>query len=79
PAWGSTGRSRPPGRTLRRRKLRESVLDDFPGLGPRKRAALMGRFISLENLRKAKTDELEAVEGIGPKLARRLRSFLDTL
>ncbi len=64
---------------LRRRKLRESVLDDFPGLGPRKRAALMGRFISLENLRKAKTDELEAVEGIGPKLARRLRSFLDTL
>ncbi|HKJ89976.1 MAG TPA: UvrB/UvrC motif-containing protein, partial [Oceanipulchritudo sp.] len=64
---------------LRRRKLRESVLDDFPGLGPRKRAALMGRFLSLENLRKATVSELEAVDGIGPKLAQRLRAFLDTL
>ena len=61
---------------LRRRKLRESVLDDFPGLGEKKRRALMGHFGSLEKLRKASVDELQVVEGIGPKLALKIREFL---
>jgi excinuclease ABC subunit C len=63
---------------LRRRKLRESILDDFPGLGARKRRALMARFSSLERLRQASPEELQEVEGIGPKLAARLIDFLGT-
>lgn len=61
---------------LRRRKLRESILDDFTGLGPRKRRALMAQFGSLEKLRKASPEELQQVDGIGPKLAERLKLFL---
>ncbi len=54
---------------LRRKKLRESVLDDFPGLGPKRRRLLLARFGSLEKLRKATAADLQEVEGIGPKLA----------
>ena len=62
---------------LRRRKLRETILDDFSGLGPSKRKALLDHFGSLERMRQATMEELRAVEGIGPKLARGLREFLD--
>jgi len=62
---------------LRSRKIRESILDDFEGLGPVRRTALMERFRSLERLRKATAGELQQVEGIGPKLAAQLRAFLD--
>ncbi len=62
---------------LRRRKLRETILDDYSGLGPSKRKALLDHFGSLERMRKASVEELQAVEGIGPKLARGLREFLD--
>lgn len=61
---------------LRRRKLRESILDDFPGMGARKRQALMDHFGSLERLRQADASELQQVEGIGPRLAEGLVEFL---
>ncbi|MGF1447884.1 MAG: GIY-YIG nuclease family protein [Opitutales bacterium] len=61
---------------LRSRKIRESILDDFPGLGKVRRAALMEEFKSLERLRKASADDLQRVEGIGPKLAAQLVDFL---
>jgi excinuclease ABC subunit C len=61
---------------LRSKKIRESILDDFAGLGKVKRAAILGEFGSLENLKKAKQEDLEKVEGIGPKLAVRLYEFL---
>lgn len=62
---------------LRRRKLRETILDDFEGLGPRKRQALLAHFGSLERLRQSSVEALQAVEGIGPKLATRLKDFLE--
>ena len=61
---------------LRSKKIRESVLEDFAGLGKVKRAALFHKFGSLENLKAAKVEDLERVEGIGPKLAGRLYDFL---
>lgn len=63
---------------LRSRKIRESLLDDFSGLGPKKRLLLMKRFKSIEKLRRASLDELTTVEGIGPTTAKRLMEFLDT-
>jgi excinuclease ABC subunit C len=63
---------------LRRRKLRESVLDDFPGLGPVKRKALLAHFGSLDNLRKAGVEELQQVPGIGPKLAEGLKAYFQS-
>jgi len=63
---------------LRSRRLKESILDDFEGLGPVRRQALFDRFGSLGKLREASIVELQQVEGIGSKLAERLHTFLQT-
>lgn len=61
---------------LRSKKLRESILDDFKGLGPTKRHALLKHFGSIEKLRKASAKSITEVEGIGAKTAERLVEFL---
>ena len=61
---------------LRRRKLRESILDEMPGLGPAKRKELLACFGSLEKMKRASVGELQAVRGIGPRLAEGLHRFL---
>ena len=61
---------------LRSQKLRESILEDFKGLGSDKRLRLLKRFGSIEKLRKASAADITQVEGIGPKTAERLVEFL---
>ncbi len=61
---------------LRRRRMRESMLEDCPGLGEKKRWALLSHFGSLAKLRKATGKEIQQVEGIGPKLAAAIVEFL---
>ena len=61
---------------LRSRKIRESVLDDFAGLGPVKRAALLAHFGGIEKLRSASASEIAEVPGLGPKRAAELHAFL---
>ncbi len=61
---------------LRSKKIRESVLDDFPGLGPVRRAALLAHFPTIEKLRAASAEEIAAVAGFGGKLAGELQAFL---
>jgi excinuclease ABC subunit C len=61
---------------LRSKKIRESLLDDFTGLGPVRRAALMGWFGGIDRLRAATAAEIEQVAGFGPKLASELHAFL---
>jgi len=63
---------------LRSKKIKESILDDFPGLGKIRRAALLEHFGSLEKMRKATVEELSEVEGFGLKMAERLFHFLKT-
>ena len=63
---------------LRSRKIKESVLDDFPGLGPVRRRALLAHFTSLAKLRTATSDEISAVPGFGGKIAAELYQFLQT-
>ncbi|HKB90446.1 MAG TPA: helix-hairpin-helix domain-containing protein, partial [Opitutaceae bacterium] len=62
---------------LRSRKIRESVLDDFPGLGPVRRAALLEHFGSIEKLRNATIEKIAEVAGFGSKLAAELHRFLE--
>jgi excinuclease ABC subunit C len=62
--------------TLRSKKIRESVLEDFEGLGPVRRAALLTHFGSIERLRAATIEEIREVDGFGPKLAVELKEFL---
>ncbi|MEN9636057.1 MAG: hypothetical protein RL077_4461 [Verrucomicrobiota bacterium] len=61
---------------LRSKKIRESVLDDFVGLGPVRRATLMGRFGSIDKVRSATIEEITEVAGFGRKLAEELHTFL---
>lgn len=61
---------------LRSKKLRESILDDFPGLGPKRRQALMAHFKSIDKLRAASVEAIATTEGIGPKFAAELHAYL---
>jgi len=63
---------------LRSRKIKESLLDDFPGMGAKKRQALMDRFKTIDRLRRASAEELQEIDGIGALTAHRLLEFLDT-
>ncbi|MBW8780888.1 MAG: excinuclease ABC subunit UvrC [Verrucomicrobia bacterium] len=61
---------------LRSRKIRESILDDFPGLGPVRRMALLLHFDGFDRLKTASVEQIAEVEGFGPKLATELHAFL---
>lgn len=61
---------------LRSKKIRESILDDFDGLGDARRAALMARFGDIDRLKAATVEQIEEVEGFGPKLSAQLHEFL---
>ena len=56
-------------RKRRTARQRRSALDDIPGLGPKKAAALLAYFGSVRSIRAASTDELQKVPGIGPTVA----------
>jgi excinuclease ABC subunit C len=61
---------------LRSRKIKESLLDDCPGLGEKRKNALLAHFGSFDRLRAASADQIAAVPGIGPKIAGELHAFL---
>ncbi len=62
---------------LRLRKISESVLDEFPGLGQRRKATLLRKFGSVQRLRAAPVEEIAALPGIGAKFAAELKAFLE--
>lgn len=56
-------------RNRRTARLKRSALDEIPGLGGAKRAALLKQFGSLKRIRAATVEQLQQAPGIGPKLA----------
>ena len=62
---------------LRVKKISESLLDEFPGIGKRRKAALLKRFGSVQRLRTATLEQLAAVPGVGGKAAVELKTFLE--
>lgn len=63
-------------RLLRGKRNLSSVLDDIPGLGPKRKAALLKYFgLSLQKIRQASLEELEKVEGLGRSAARQVWNF----
>ena len=63
---------------LRSKKIRESLLDDIPGLGPTRRAALLDHFGSLDRIRAASATAIAEADGIGLKFAAQIHTFLQT-
>lgn len=64
---------------LRSKRLQESALDNFTGIGPVRKATLLRHFKNLGNLKKASIQDLAEVPGIGLKTAQDLHSFLQTI
>jgi excinuclease ABC subunit C len=62
---------------LRLKKITESILDEFPGIGQQRKAALLKKFGSVQRLRIATVEQIAAVPGFGGKAASELKQFLD--
>ncbi|AGB42018.1 excinuclease ABC, C subunit [Halobacteroides halobius DSM 5150] len=63
-------------RKLRSRRLTHSMLDDIPGVGTKKRQALLQHFGSLGKIKQASKEELVEVAGIGPQLAQQIKEYM---
>jgi excinuclease ABC subunit C len=61
---------------LRLKKISESVLDEFPGIGERRKAALLKKFGSVQRLKTATLEQIAVVPGFGGKAAEELKNFL---
>ena len=62
---------------LRLKIISESVLDEFPGIGGSRKAALLKHFGSVQRLREATAQQIIEVPGFGRKSAEALREYLD--
>ena len=62
---------------LRLRKISESILDEFPSIGQRRKAALLKRFGSVQRMRIASVEQIAEVSGFGGKAAAELKAFLE--
>jgi excinuclease ABC subunit C len=62
---------------LRIKRISESVLDEFPGIGERRKQALLKKFGSVQRLKTATLEQITAVPGFGGKAAAELKTFLE--
>lgn len=66
-------------RSLRGKSALQSALDNIPGIGDKRKTALMNYFGSIENIKKAKLDELEAVESMNATAAKMVYEYFHTM
>lgn len=63
-------------RRLRDRQTVRSLLDDVPGIGPKRKRALLRKFGSVKGVRQANLEQLQSVPGISKDLAERIQEHL---
>lgn len=63
-------------RKLRGESMFTSVFDGIPGVGPKRRDALLEHFTSLEELGAASVEEIGRIPGVGLAAARAVKGFL---
>ncbi|HIC94573.1 MAG TPA: excinuclease ABC subunit UvrC [Anaerolineae bacterium] len=63
-------------RKLRGKASLASILEEVPGIGPKRRRALLKHFGSIEAIREASVEELAAVEGMTRKAAESIKEYL---
>ncbi len=61
---------------LRKRATFTSALDTIPGIGPKRKRALLKQFGSIRAIREASAAELAATTGISPSQAKRIKEHL---
>ena len=62
---------------LRIKRISESVLDEFPGIGEARKQALLKKFGSVQRLKTATLEQIAAIPGFGGKAAAELKKFLE--
>ena len=62
-------------RSLRSKGQVKSFLDDIPGIGPKRRKALMKKYISAENMAKATVEDLMETEAMSREAAENVYNF----
>jgi excinuclease ABC subunit C len=58
--------------------MTRSLLDDVPGIGPKRRDALLAHFSSIDELRQASLSELASVPGVGPGAASAIKQHFSS-
>ncbi len=62
-------------RSLRQKGAVHSILDDIPGIGPKRRQALMRHFDNVEEIKQADVDRLKEIEGMNEAAAQAVYQF----
>jgi excinuclease ABC subunit C len=62
-------------RTRRRKDIRESGLQEIPGVGPARKRALLQHFGTLKAIERASPTDLAKVEGVSAEIARKIYDF----
>jgi excinuclease ABC subunit C len=63
-------------RKLRAEGMMKSIFEDMPGIGPKRREALLEHFTSLEELRDASLEQIARVPGVGLLAAQTIKDQL---
>ncbi|GAH79974.1 unnamed protein product, partial [marine sediment metagenome] len=61
---------------IRKREAFASVLDTIPGIGPRRKRALLRQFGSVKAIREAPIEELATARGMTRSLAKKIKEHL---
>jgi excinuclease ABC subunit C len=61
---------------LRHKETITSILDNIPGIGPRRKKALLKKFGSIQAIKEASTEELSQTEGITSAIAQKVKEYL---
>ena len=64
-------------RKLRDKRAQGSVLDEIPGVGPRRRRLLLRNFGSIEAIRRATVEEIAAVPTMTKNLAQQIKDIVE--
>lgn len=64
-------------RSLRDRRIRDSLLDDIPGIGDKRKQILLKHFGSVQRMKKATAEQIAEVPGIGKKFAETVFEMLN--
>jgi len=63
-------------RRIRKRETFASALDTIPGIGPKRKRALLKQFGSARSIRTASEEELAAASGMSQSLAKKIKEYL---
>jgi excinuclease ABC subunit C len=59
-------------RKQHQKKQLSSILDDIPGIGPKRKSLLVKHFDKIQNISQAKVDDFQSIKGISKKLAEQI-------